>query len=198
MEDEEAALVERARAGDAEAFDQLAELHRAALLRLATSLVGDRDEAQSLAQEAVTRAFEQMPSFHQGAAFGPWIRGIALNLSRKYLRDRARHARPIAPERLAEAAAPEGQRRGVLSGILRQEAGDAALRAVDELPLPLREAFILHYIEGLDYAEIGRMSGIAPGTLRVRAHRARALLRHTLGPVVETWLLEDRTSSDDR
>jgi RNA polymerase sigma-70 factor, ECF subfamily len=196
MVDEETTLIERARAGDPEAFDQLAGRHRATLVRLATSLIGDRDEAESVAQETLMRAFEQLPSFRDVSPFGPWLRGIALNLCRGYLRNRSRHARPVAPERLAEAASPEGRRRGVLSGILRREAGAATLLAIDELPLPLREAFILHYLEGLSYAEIGRMTGLAPGTLRVRAHRARTLLRDSLGPVVDTWLLEGRAHPD--
>jgi RNA polymerase sigma-70 factor (ECF subfamily) len=193
---DEAALVDRAKTHEPGAFDELAGRHRPGLVRLAASLTGDRDEAESLAQEALTRAFEQLDGFRAGAPFGPWLRGILLNLCRNYLRDRSRRARTTAPEQLADAPAPEGRRRGVLSGILRREAADATARAISQLPFPLREAFVLHFVEGLDYAEIGRMTGLAPGTLRVRAHRARTLLRHSLGPVVDTWLLRTKGEPD--
>src|SRR5262245_29575610 len=102
----EATLVDRARAGEAAAFDELTRRHRPALIRLANSLIGDLDEAESLAQEALTRALEQRASFRPDLPFGPWLRGIVLNLCRNHLRDRARHARPVAPEQLADAAAP--------------------------------------------------------------------------------------------
>jgi RNA polymerase sigma factor (sigma-70 family) len=81
----------------------------------------------------------------------------------------------------------------VLSGILRREASDLTFEAIDQLPMPLREAFVLRFIEGMDYAEIGQAVGIDPATLRVRAHRARALLRAHLGSAVDTWLRECRS-----
>ena len=65
-----------------------------------------------------------------------------------------------------------------------------ALRAIGVLPEALREAFVLHFVEGMDYAEASKITGVAAGTLRVRAHRARTLLRTNLGDVVDTWLRE--------
>lgn len=190
MDATDAELLTSARAGDAGAFAELARRHRPGLVRVAASLLGDRDEAESVGQEALARALEALPGSRDDLPFGPWLRGIALNLCRNHLRDRTRHARAVPPDRLAGAAAPEGQHRGVLSGILRRESRDLTAAAIDGLPLPLREAFVLHFVEGLDYAEIGEMTGVSPGTLRVRAHRARTLLRHSLGPVVDTWLRE--------
>jgi RNA polymerase sigma factor (sigma-70 family) len=190
MADADNALVAAARAGESAAFDELVRRHRPRLVRVAALLTGDADEAESLAQEALSRAYSQLGEFDLARPFGPWLHGIALNLCRNHLRDRARRARPVPPEQLGEAAAPEGRRQGVLSGILRKEAGDRALRAIGLLPEALREAFVLHFIEGLDYAEAGEITGVAAGTLRVRAHRARTLLRADLGDVVDTWLRE--------
>jgi RNA polymerase sigma-70 factor (ECF subfamily) len=192
MDASESDLVALACAGDRDAFDELTLRHRPGLVRLATSLTGDRDEAESLAQEALVRAYEQLAEFRPERPFGPWVRGIVLNLCRNHLRDRTRHARPVAPESLAGAADPEGRRRGVLSGVLKREAGEAAQSAVSQLPMPLREAFVLRFVEGLEYGEIAELTGVAPGTLRVRAHRARTLLRSSLGSVVDTWLQEGR------
>jgi RNA polymerase sigma-70 factor (ECF subfamily) len=190
MADADAELAARALAGEAGAFDELVRRHRPRLVRTIALLIGDADEAESLAQETLTRVYAQLADFETGRPFGPWLHGIALNLCRNHLRDRARRARPTAPDRLGEAAAAEGRRQGVLSGILRREAGDHTLRAIGELPEVLREAFVLHFVEGLDYAEMSRITGVAAGTLRVRSHRARTLLRSSLGDVVDTWLRE--------
>jgi RNA polymerase sigma-70 factor (ECF subfamily) len=190
MADADGELVARALAREAGAFDELVRQHRPRLVRTVALLIGDADEAESLAQETLTRAYAQLAEFETGRPLGPWLNGIALNLCRNHLRDRARRARPTAPDRLGGTAAPEGRRQGVLSGILRREAGDHTLRAIGELPEALREAFVLHFVEGLDYAEMSRLTGVAAGTLRVRSHRARTLLRSSLGDVVDTWLRE--------
>src|SRR5437660_1589751 len=140
MDDADGILVQRTRAGDPAAFDELVRRHRPGLVRFAALLIGDADEAESVAQEALTRAYVQLAEFQSALPFSPWLRGIALNLCRNHLRERTRHARPVAPDRLAEAPAPAGQRQGVLSGILRQEAGEQTVRAIAELPSALREA----------------------------------------------------------
>jgi RNA polymerase sigma-70 factor (ECF subfamily) len=170
------------------AFDELVRLHRPGLVRFALCMIGDADEAESLAQEALTCAYSQLATFRTDLSFGPWVRGIALNLCRNHLRDRMRHAKTVEPEQLAETPCREGRCQGVLSAILRREVNERTLLAIAELPEPLREAFVLHYVEEMDFAEISRIMGIASGTLRVRAHRARTLLRHALGSVVDTWL----------
>jgi RNA polymerase sigma-70 factor (ECF subfamily) len=181
-------LVERTLAGETAAFDELTGRHRPGLVRFIALQIGDADEAESLAQEALTRAFANLAGFQSDLHFGAWLRGIALNLCRNYLRDRARHARPIPPDQLGDALAAEGRRQGVLSGILRREMSDQAAEAIHLLPGPLREAFVLRFIDELDYAAMSQVTGVAEGTLRVRAHRARTLLRASLGPVVDTWM----------
>jgi RNA polymerase sigma-70 factor (ECF subfamily) len=188
MEEPDATLVERVLAGESAAFEELVRRHRPGLVCLATYMLADADEAESVAQEALTRALDQLSSFQCDRSFASWLRGIAVNVCRNTLRDRAHRARPIPPDQLAEKAARDGEHQGVLSGILRREINESALHAIGQLPAPLREAFVLHFLEGLDYTEISRITGLAAGTLRVRAHRARTLLRQSLGSVVDTWL----------
>jgi RNA polymerase sigma-70 factor (ECF subfamily) len=181
-------LVARTLAGEGDAFAALARRHRAGLVGLMALLTGDPDEAESLAQEALARALAGLGDYRPGLSFRAWLRGIAVNLARTYLRDRTRHARPVDPENLAPVQAREGRRQGVLSGILRQELAEQAERSIHELPGLLREAFVLHYLDGLSYEEMSAATGEAAGTLRVRAHRARTLLRTALGPAVDTWV----------
>jgi RNA polymerase sigma-70 factor (ECF subfamily) len=190
MPDSDASLVHRTLAHDAGAYDELVRRHRPGLVRCISLMIGDADEAESLAQETLTRAYSHLADFRADLPFGPWVRGIALNLCRNLLRARKRHAKPVSPDYLGQESIPEGRRHGVLSNILRREQDDQARLAISQLPELFREAFVLHFIEELDYAQISEITGVAAGTLRVRAHRARALLRQSLGSVVDTWLRE--------
>jgi RNA polymerase sigma-70 factor (ECF subfamily) len=168
----------------------LVQLHRPGLVRFVDLLIWDADEAESLAQEALTRAYSQLADFRNEMRFAAWLRGIALNLARNHLRQRARRAKVTDPAYLSSLAAAGCRGRGVLSGIVKREAGAHLDQAIRLLPAPLREAFVLHATEGLTFAEVGRLMGITEGTARVRAHRARTLLRGRLGPVVDTWYRE--------
>lgn len=190
MDHADATLVRLALAGDSAAFDELVHRHRPRLVRVVAALIDDSDEAESLAQEALARAYARLADFRDDLPFGAWLQGIGLNLSRQFQRDRARHARPVPPEALGGVIAARGHRQGALSDVLRREAGEHTRAAVSALPELLREAFVLHFVEGMDYAIMSRITATAEGTLRVRTHRARALLRSSLGDVVDTWLRE--------
>lgn len=194
MEPSDTTLVEQTLAGEPSAFEELARRYRPGLVRFSVFMVSDADEAESVAQETLTRALERLSTFRRELAFGAWLHGIALNVCRNTLRQRTQHAKPVPPEQLADTAAREGQHHGVLSGILRREINERTVHAMSQLPAPLREAFVLHFMEGFSYADMSQITGQAAGTLRVRAHRARTLLRQQLGDVVDTWL---REAADD-
>jgi RNA polymerase sigma-70 factor (ECF subfamily) len=187
-------LVTRAKTGDTDAFGTLADRTRSGLIRCAALLTGDPDEAESLAQEALTRAFVSLADYRSATPFFAWVRGITLNLCRQHLRRITRHARPTEPNQLAEAPDAVGRRNGVLSGILRDELSARVWLVLGQLPEAYREAVVLHYIEGLDYDQISEITGVSATALRVRALRGRALLRGELGSVVDTWL---RTETDE-
>jgi RNA polymerase sigma-70 factor (ECF subfamily) len=189
-------LARRAQAGDGEAFAALAASCRSGLIRCAALLTGDPDEAESLAQEALTRALAGLAGYQPATPFGAWVRGIALNLCRQHLRRISRHARPTEPEHLAQAPDALGRRNGVLSGILRDELSARVWLVLGQLPEAYREAVVLHYIEGLDYEQISAITGVSAGALRVRALRGRNLLRGELGSVVDTWLRGDSTPTE--
>ncbi len=188
-DDELAACV---KAGQSEAFATLTQRHHTSLVRLASFLIGDVDEAESIAQEAVARALAGIDSYNPQTPFLAWIRGILLNLVRQHQRRRKRHAVVTDPSRLAEASGLEGRRQSVLSAILRDEQATHLWLAVGQLPESYREAVVLHYVEGLDYAQISQITGVSEGALRVRALRGRNLLRTQLGPVVDTWLVSTK------
>ncbi len=182
-------LVARVKAGDAGAFAILAERHRAGLVRLASFLIGDLDEAESIAQETITRALTGIAGYDPQTPFLAWIRGIVLNLARQHQRRLRRHAVVTDPSRLVADPSKQERQQGVLSAILRDELATRLWLAVGQLPETYREAVVLHYVEGMDYSEMSQITGVSAGALRVRALRGRNLLRVQLGPVVDTWLI---------
>ena len=164
-----------------EELEALVEPHREALTRFVSMMVVS--EAEDIVQEAISTAFRNAEKFQGRSKFSTWLYGIALNLCRKYRRDRGRRAF-TAPSGLLEKQ-PE-RRRSVLSSVIRHEAAGRLECAVERLPATLREAFFLHYVDGMDYSEISLIIGVSEGTVRIRAFRARTLLREKLGNVVDT------------
>lgn len=181
--DDASELAQRAQRGDQEAFAALAAQHGPRLLRFLVTMTGDPTVAEDLAQDALQRAFERLGQLAEPAKFGSWLLSIACNRCRNHLRDEVQRVHQ-GDEVLAEV--PEVRRSALSSLVRREDAAKLAL-AIDRLPILLREAFVLFVVEGLPYAEIAAATGAAEGTLQVRVHRARALLRQQLGAAVDTW-----------
>jgi RNA polymerase sigma-70 factor (ECF subfamily) len=185
----DADLLNQARAGCADAFQTLVGSLREPLLRVAT-LMTDDAEAEDLVQEALTSAFSGLARYEGRSKFSTWVYGILINHCRSHRRKR----RHTSGEQAAidAAPAPKGRKRGVLSSVLRRELAERMELAINALPATFKEAFVLHYVEGLPYDEIASITGERAATLRTRAHRARTLLRADLGSVVDTtWIREE-------
>ncbi|MCK5941642.1 MAG: RNA polymerase sigma factor [Planctomycetes bacterium] len=183
--DDAAELVRRARAGDRDAFAALAEAHLPRLERYLVTMTGDEHAASDLRQESARLAFERLDQLRQPERFGSWLLSIACNRCRSWLKQAVQRAADgdEALTRLADG------HRSPLSSLVRREDAERLRLAIDRLPILLREAFVLFCVEGLPYAEIAAVTDVAEGTLQVRVHRAKALLRQQLGPVVDTWVL---------
>jgi len=167
-------------------FEAKVSPHREGLSRFVAMMVGR--EAEDIVQEAIAAAFKDVERFEGRSKFSTWLYGIALNLCRKHLRDKSRHAASSDPEVLA---AQPSRHRGVLSSVIRHEMAERIEVAVGRLPTSMREAFVLRYVDQMDYPDVAAITGVSEGTARVRAFRARALLRDELGAVVDTVWLED-------
>ena len=164
IRDATAELAARARAGDRDAFGALVERHWAPLVRLARSVVGDRD-AEDVVQDALVVAWRRLPALRQPAAFGAWVERTVL---RRCLRRAAFDSRPGWLRLVSLDAAPE------------PAAGDggADLQVRSLLArLAPRQRAVMHLtvIEGRSDAEIGELMGIAAAS--VRSHRRRAKQR---------------------
>ena len=168
------ALVARVRAGDERAFDLLVRNYMEQAFRVAYRVVGHREDAEDLVQEAFLAAYQYLDSFEIGRPFGPWLIRIVLNRGANLRRSRAR--RSTEPETEGVSNAP--------SALDESERTDMRRVLQDALAtLSERQRLIVTMfdVDGMTSAEIGEMMQLAPGTVRWHLHEARRHLRGVLG-----------------
>jgi RNA polymerase sigma-70 factor (ECF subfamily) len=175
-------LIERARAGDTRAFEDLARREERALYRHALRIVGTTSDAEDVVQDALVSAWRSIASF-QGVSFRAWLFRIATNRALDQLRSRKRRPElPLDPPdddeaTWAEPAAP-GPDLTQLAG--DREALAAVETALEALPAEQRTALLLRDIEGFAYDEIAVITSVEIGTVKSRIHRGRMAVRNTL------------------
>jgi len=176
----EAALLARAQAGDVGAFEQLSAAYADRLFMLLLRLLGDRAEAEDVAQEVMLRAWQGISRFQGRSSYFTWLYRIAVNEANRALDRRSRRPRgvSIGPEelQLPDTPALEPARQAEASE-LRQ----ALARALDELPPPLRTAIVLRDVEGLSTQEAAEIAGIGQAAFKSRLHQARLRVRAAIG-----------------
>ncbi len=176
----DAALVQRALAGDRTAFEILVRRYQRLVFRIVGGFLRNQADVAEVAQEAFLRAFEGLAGFRAGAAFSPWIARIATRAS--YDRLRLRRRRPeVAWEDLpsAEQHAAKGLAAGV-DPLDRAGARDLLERAMSALTPKDRQALILADGLGFSSAEVARTLGCSSVAARIRLHRARRTLRKVI------------------
>jgi RNA polymerase sigma-70 factor (ECF subfamily) len=178
---DEGALIRRAQAGDSEAFGQLVEQHMRRAYFAALSLVGSREDALDLSQEAFARAFRARASIDPQRPFYAWLYAILRRLCFNFLRDRRTRQRSLdeASGWLAEDAAERGVE-DPAAAFERREARRAVAAAIEQLPAREREVLALKEFEGLSYKEIAALVGIPTGTVMSRLYSARQRLAQVL------------------
>lgn len=168
----------RARAGDRAAFDRLAGRYRAALRATAFLRTGDREAAQDLAQEALTRAWEALPTLREPGAFLPWLKRIAAHACLSWHRPARPELLSLDGEGLARLPAEAALQ--PLAILLARERQRALRQALAALPDANRVALLMHVWEGASYEEIAAFTGVAVSTVEGRLYRARKQLRRLL------------------
>ncbi len=171
-------LLERARAGDGDAFAELTTRHEPVVRGLLHRTLGARADVDDLLQETRLRALRALGGFRGGATFRTWISRIALNLAISEIRRRrVRETQPLDPD-LTGAGEEPWLQAGRIE--LRERLG----AAVDRLPPALRQAFHMRYTEGFDATDIAARLRTPAATIRTRLFHARRRLRETLDDLV--------------
>ena len=167
-------LVERAREGDHDAF---AELARAAVVRLdevARLIVRDPELARDAVQDALIRAWRDLPSLRDPDRFEAWLRRLAVNACFDQARRRKRRVVEVELTSLHAPAAADSSADQANREVVAQ-----VLRRLDDHG---RAIVVLHYYLGLPLAEVAVTLGIPIGTVKSRLHRALGEMRLAIEP----------------
>jgi len=175
--DLEAELVERHRAGDLRAFDEVYDRFGRMVYNLALRLSGNREEAADLTQETFLRIYRHLGGFAGRSALKTWIFRIALNHCREKLYRHVIETLSIDEERESESAYIADPARGPEELALAADDRRRVASGLARLPHAFREAVILRDLEGLSYDEIAEVLGVRVGTVRSRIARGRDQLR---------------------
>ncbi|MEW6547774.1 MAG: RNA polymerase sigma factor [Bacillota bacterium] len=159
------------RCDPARAVEQAMQRYGDYILRLAYLTLGDRHEAEDVAQETFLRALAKGGQFRGECQLGAWLGRICLNLCRDRRRTAGRTMLLADP---LPAVGEDGE------GGWRRVQQQRMLAMVRRLPPVYRDVVMLHYWSGYDTVEIARAMGVVPATIRSRLHRARLMLKTLL------------------
>ena len=174
--------LERARAGDGQAFRHLVEAHEARVAAVALGMLG-AEEAEDVGQEVFIRLHRHLQQFRGEAQLSTWLTRIAINLCLDRLRMRHRlRARFLRLDEAGEEREPRQDGEALLDS---RERARLVRRAVHDLKPDWRAVVVLRWMRGMDTEETARLLGIPYGTALSRLSRAMGELRRRLGPLLE-------------
>ena len=176
----EAQAIERAKQGDAEAFEVLYGMHKRRVYSLCLRMTSNAAEAEDLAQEAFLQLFRKISTFRGESAFSTWLHRLSVNVVLMHLRKKGLPVVPLedpldtdeeTPRK--EIGAPDVSLAGSIDRLHLQN-------AVGSLPPGYRTIFVLHDVEGYEHNEIAEMVGCSIGNSKSQLHKARMKLRELL------------------
>lgn len=169
-------LVERCQAGHDSAFEDLVRRHQARAVNVAWRLLGNREDAVEVAQDAFVRVYRTLDGFRGDCEFTTWLYRIVVNLAHNKHRWWRRRGR-------AETETMDGVRQFADPTVppdtaaIQNEFGRRLSEKIAALPASFREVLVLRNVEGLSYEEIAVVLGCTLGTVKSRIARAREALR---------------------
>jgi RNA polymerase sigma-70 factor (ECF subfamily) len=162
-------LVERAQAGEDDAFAQLVDLDADACYAVAFRILRDAERAQDAVQDAFVLVWRELPRLRDADRYAPWLHRLLVNACYEQLR---RHRRWADHVRVLPIEGPTGP-----DAIVSIDDRDALDRAFRRLTPEHRAVFVLHHHSGFPVAEIAEIVGIPVGTVKSRLHHATRSLR---------------------
>jgi RNA polymerase sigma-70 factor (ECF subfamily) len=176
----EAEAIERAKGGDAEAFEVLYNLHKRRVYSLCLRMTANTAQAEDLTQEAFLQLFRKIATFRGESAFSTWLHRMSVNVVLMHLRKKGLPVVSLEETIETEEEAPRkelGAQDPVLAGSINRL---QLQRAIEDLPPGYRTIFVLHDVEGYEHNEIAGMVGCSIGNSKSQLHKARMKLREFL------------------
>jgi len=190
----EEALLAAFRNGDDAAFDGLIGMHSAKLYKVAYALLGSRQDAEEVVQDAFLRAYRALHAFRGESSLETWLHRITVNLARNKYQWNHRRGDGLnvsltagddaGGDSGAESEQDVPDRRLEPDLVLEQdEIGTNIMKALNGLPDNLRETMLLRHVNDMPYEQIARKLDCKVGTVKSRLSRGRELLRDRLASI---------------
>ena len=175
---QELAVIKQVLGGDHDAYRALVDRYHKGLINHLYSLVGERETAEDLAQEAFLQAFQKLDSYNSKYAFSTWLYKIATNRAYSHLRKRKTLPLFDADRQISDEDVSEK--------VERRERQRQVFASVQRLPNHYRAVVSLYYWRGLSYEEMAVAVDAPVGTVKTWLHRAKSELREDLYEIEET------------
>jgi RNA polymerase sigma-70 factor (ECF subfamily) len=179
---DEGAAIERAKQGDAEAFQALYDRHKRRVYSLCLRMTANTAEAEDLTQEAFLQLYRKIATFRGESAFSTWLHRLSVNVVLMHLR--RKNLPVVSIEEATQASNEEDTPKKDFGAEDLALAGSIdrlqLQKAVDNLPPGYRTIFVLHDIEGYEHNEIAGIVGCSIGNSKSQLHKARMKLRDLL------------------
>ena len=170
-----ASVVERARAGELAAFEQIYRRFERPVYTLALRMLGDAEGAREVLHDAMLKVFQRIDQYRNDAPFWAWLRQVATNEALMRLRREHRFDVEADSEQIVDGAAPPWVRADSL----------ALERALGKLPALTRSVLWMYHVEGYSHPEIAELVGKTISFSKSQVARGTARLRDLLAPVTE-------------
>src|SRR5512140_1130971 len=184
--DKDAPLIERVKAGDHAAFEELVRRYEGKVYQLALRLTGNEMDAMDVIQDVFLSVYQKIDTFRGAAAFSSWLYRITANAAFAKLNQRRRAAAVSLDDVLT---AVEEQSHDVHTEwslkpdavLSNKEARDALEKAIAALPDDFRTVVILRDVQNMSNQDVAESLNLSVPAVKSRLHRARLILRKRLG-----------------
>ncbi len=178
---EETALIDCIVSGQTSKFEILVGNYQQRIYTTMFGMLGNRQDAEDVTQEAFVTAFRKLDKFERRASFYTWLHRIAFNAAIDLQRRKKRTRNQFVSVEMIDTTEPTDQKSDSPAAIvITKETVSQVQLALSRLDEERRNIIVLRDLQGIDYAEIATMLEIPVGTVRSRLHRARIELREIL------------------
>lgn len=169
----ESSLIKRAIQGDNDAFESLMSAYERKIYGLCLRMMGNRQDGEDAAQEAMVRIWQKLPQYRGEAAFSTWVYRVTASACTDAIRKRSLRAQPSLEAMREEGFEPQDGAPTPQQVVENTERREAMQRAIAGVPEQMRSVFLLRDVHGLSVEETARALNVSSGTVKSRLSRAR-------------------------